>query len=456
MESRGTAASYRFERGTDPNRMLEGALCRAVGLIAELAGGTPEGAIIDQNPRPREPRIFGVSPARTSSYLGMPVDATTIRDSLTRLSMECSSDSDQVVQVKVPTWRADVNDAVVLIEDVARMIGYDQIPVKPQPSTPTVGLRSTTDQLRQVVSDHLVAAGFFECRNPSLESPKMTGWLGDPGDLIAVRNWATREMSVLRRTLLSGLATTVQTNVRRGAQSAWFFECDRIFGGSAPEAKGSEAMKGRWQIAGVAGGRLQRSNWRADGAQVDFFTLKGTLEDLLEKIGARGAEFRAVDRPPFVAGTAATVVLESRGSIGVIGEIDPKAVEFERVPFRVFAFEIDLEALEAVFKELPVYQPLLRQPAVTRDMAVVVSTGVFYQDLEGLIRATAGDTLELLRLVDRYQGAPVPAGHQSLAFHMHFRHVDRTLTANEIAEIMEQVTAVLKERFGAELRGETK
>ncbi len=157
-----------------------------------------------------------------------------------------------------------------------------------------------------------------------------------------------------------------------------------------------------------------------------------------------------------MAGTAATVLLEAQGSIGVIGEIDPKAVEFERVPFRVFAFEIDLEPLEAVFKVLPVYHQLLRQPAVTRDMAVVVSTGVPYQELADAIRATAGSTLELLRLVDRYQGAPVPAGHQSLAFHMHFRHPDRTLTANEIAEIMERVAAVLKERFGAELRGEAK
>ena len=104
----------------------------------------------------------------------------------------------------MPTWRADVNDPVVLIEDVARMVGYDQIPVAPQPSMPSVGLRVMTDRLRQVVSEHLVSAGFYECRNPSLESPKMSAWLGDASDSITLSNWATREMSVLRRTLAVG------------------------------------------------------------------------------------------------------------------------------------------------------------------------------------------------------------------------------------------------------------
>ena len=141
MESRGTAASYRFERGTDPNLMLEGALGRAVQLDRRSSpAARPRGRFSISIPGLAQRRVFRVSPARTSSYLGMPVDAATIRDCLTRLSMECSG-NDQELQVKVPTWRADVNDPVVLIEDVARMVGYDQIPVAPRPSMPSVGLR---------------------------------------------------------------------------------------------------------------------------------------------------------------------------------------------------------------------------------------------------------------------------------------------------------------------------
>jgi phenylalanyl-tRNA synthetase beta chain len=452
IDSRGTASSYRFERGTDPNLMIEGALGRAVQLIVEVAGGVPAGSVVDRYPRPRERRVFHVSSERAGSYLGMPVEIETIRDSLTRLYMECASD-DHGLQVRVPTWRFDVNDPVVLIEDVARMVGYDQIPVCPQSSHPSLGLRETTDRLRQLVSEHLVSAGFYECRNPSLESPQMSAWLGDAGDAITLGNAATREMSVLRRTLLAGLAATVQTNARRGAQSAWFFEVDRVFGLNTAEPDPTDkSLQGRWQVSGVAGGQLKRSNWRADSAQVDFFTLKGAVEDLLEVVGARDIGFRHADSQPFVAGRAAVVSFGASRSIGWIGEIDPKVVEFERVPFRVYAFELDLESLEDAFRTLPVYHQLLRQPSVTRDLAVVVPIGVSYAEIVETVRTAAGPTLEFLRLVDQYQGPQVSPGHQSLAFHLVFRDAERTLTAEEVAETMARIVAVLRDRFGAELR----
>ena len=351
---------------------------------------------------------------------------------------------------------ADVNDSVVLIEDVARIIGYDQIPVSPQLSIPSSGLRNIADRLRQNVSEHLASAGFFECRNPSLESPNMSQWLGDPADPITLRNWATREMSVLRRSLLSGLATTVQTNVRRGAQSGWFFEVDRIFGLGSDNNKGktidAEGMSGQWHVGGIAGGRLERCHWRSDSIQVDFFTLKGVVEDLLERIGARDLIFQPTDLRPFIIGTAADVFLRDNRKLGSIGEIDPQIVAFERVPFRVFAFELNLEALEDTFSAFPVYRQLPRQPAVMRDLAVVVPVTVSYADIDRIIRSTAGQVLEMIRLVDRYQGAQVPPGHQSLAFHMVFRDPERTLTSEEVAETMERVVAALKGNLGAQLR----
>jgi phenylalanyl-tRNA synthetase beta chain len=448
IDGRGTSSSYRFERGTDPNLMLEGALGRALQLIKEIAQGTPVGRQVDQHLRPRERPIVCLSTRRTSSYLGMPVDVGTVRDCLTRLSMECTGNEHEL-QVSVPTWRADVNDPVVLIEDVARVVGYDQIPVSPRPSRPSLGLRATSDRIRQVVADHLVSEGFLECRNPSLESAKMSDWLGEAGDAITLSNWATREMSVLRRTLLAGLAATVQTNIRRGTDSISFFEVDRLFT-ETPDDIGS--MAGRWHVAGVAGGRHHRSDWRSDGAQVDFFTLKGAVEDLLEMLGARQVVFQPADRKPFVNGTAAQVSLPRAGLIGTIGEIDPKVVEFERVPFRIFGFELDLESLEETFKTLPAYHQLRRQPAVARDLAVVARVEVSYAELEDTIRSTAGPTLENLRLVDQYQGAQVPPGHRSLAFHMLFRDPERTLTAEEVAETVAKIVTALKDRFGAELR----
>ena len=451
IDGRGTSSSYRFERGTDPNLMLEGALGRALQLIAEIAQGTPAGQQVDHYLRPRKRRVFCLSTSRTTSYLGMPVEVETVRDCLTRLSMECTG-NERELQVSVPTWRADVNDPVVLIEDVARVIGYDQIPVEPRPSLPSLGLRSTSDRIRQAVTAHLVSEGFLECRNPSLESPKMSAWLGDAGDAISLSNWATREMSVLRRTLLAGLAATVQTNIRRGADSVGFFEVDRLFSPSMMVPNESGSMAGRWHVSGIVGGRHRRSDWRSDGTQADFFTLKGVIEDLLEAVGAREVVFQPADRTPFVAGTSAEVSLPGMGLIGSIGEIDPTIVEFERVLFRIFGFELDLESLEESFKTLPAYHQLRRQPAVARDLAVVARVEVSYADLKDAIRSTGGPTLENLRLVDQYQGAQVPPGHRSLAFHMLFRDPERTLTAEEVAETVTRIVAALKDRFGAELR----
>ena len=190
----------------------------------------------------------------------------------------------------------------------------------------------------------------------------------------------------------------------------------------------------------------------SDSTQVDFFTLKGMVENLLESIGARNAVFRPADRQPFVDGTAALISLGNERSIGFIGEVDPKLVDFERATFRVFAFELDVESLEDAFATVPVYHQLQRQPAVTRDLAVVVRIVVSFADLAETIRSTAGPRLELIRLVDQYHGAQVPPGHQSLAFHMLFRDNERTLTAEEVAETMDRIVSALKDRFGAELR----
>ena len=200
-------------------------------------------------------------------------------------------------------------------------------------------------------------------------------------------------------------------------------------GGMLPESRGASS---------------RRSNWRADGTQVDFFTLKGLVEDLLESIGARGTVFQPVSRQPFVAGTAAEVCLRDKTSIGFIGEIDPKVVEFERVPFRVFAFELDLEALEDAFRRCrstTSFCASRRLPVILRSSSRLRCP---YSDLVDAIRSTAGAWLESIRLVDQYQGSQVPPGHQSLAFHMVFRDSERTLTAEEVAETMDRIIGGLE------------
>ena len=441
IESRGTASSYRFERGTDPNRMLDGALERATSLIAELAGGKPAGPIHEQHPLRREPRTFSLDPKRVGGYLGMPVDAATIRQSLVRLEMNV----DESLKVSVPTWRVDVNDPVVLIEDVARQVGYDKIPVAPTPSAPTRGQRSSTERVREAVAVHLAEAGYLECRNPPLESPKDSAYLDAISPPVSIRNPATQDMSVLRRSLITGLLRVAERNIRRGAESIRVYETDRAFipdGGQAPE---------RWRVAGLAGGVLRRSDWRGGGNSYDFYHAKGAVQDLLESLRVKECSFTAANHPAFIAGTAAQVHVAGQ-VIGALGEITPGLLDVAKLPFRLYAFELDLAPLEEPFGALPGHRGLARTPAVTRDLAIVVKATEVYAGIEETIRRSAGSALESLRLVDQYTGQQVPQGHKSLAFRLVFRDPARTLTAEEVQASVDQVVKSLKETFGAELR----
>ncbi|MFT3785172.1 MAG: phenylalanine--tRNA ligase subunit beta [Tepidisphaeraceae bacterium] len=444
-----TDSSYRFERGTDPNAICERAFRRALQLLTDHAGGTVAGPATDVHPTTTEPRTFKLDAVRVSSYLGFDVPASTIISSLRSLGMEVTDD----LSVRVPTWRVDVNDPVVLIEDVGRLVGYDKVPVKPSLGAPSLGKRAATDALRRELAEQLVSSGFFECRNPTLEANDQP--IGTPDDKVAVTlaNAATKEMRVLRRTLLSGLARVVDTNLRRGVEGVRFFEMDRAFN-SAADVKTPEAGVGigEWRIGVIAGGLRGKSGWRGGEQAVSFYDLKGTLEDLLDRAKVGPVSFEPAIAAPFVRGTAARVVGPNNLTLGWIGEVDAAVLKIDRLPFKLYAFELSIDLLRDGRSPMPQYQPLARFPAATRDLALVVKDSQSYAELESSIRKTAGASLESLRLVDRYQGQQVAAGHQSLAIRLVFRDPSRTLTADEVAATTDAVVAELKKSFGAELR----
>ena len=460
-EAGGTESSYRFERGTDPNTMLTAAANRACNLLTELGGGHAVGPRVEAYPNVREPVAWQLSTDRFSSYLGMPVTAETIRDKLNRLGMDCN----EGLQVSVPTWRADVNDPVVLIEDVARLIGYDKIPSQTTPSGATGGTRSPMDRLRETAARFLSDSGCLECRHSPLESPDASAWLnGDAGPIIQIVNSATTEMSVLRRSLLSSLLKAVGRNLRRGATAIRIFEIDRTF---RADAKAKAPPTETWTVAAIAGGDLRAFDWRNGIERMDFYHMKGLAEAFLEHVGAASHTFDPVCLAPFRPGSAATIGItpnqrpQEREQIGTLGELDRQVVAVKKLPFSLFAFELDLGALETSFMTAPQFHPLTQTPAVTRDLAIVVRQDQSYASIEQLIRQTAGSDLESLRCVDLYRGKQVESGRHSLAFRLIFRarpdleqaeRRDRTLTAEEVSATMDRIVEALKREFKAELR----
>jgi phenylalanyl-tRNA synthetase beta chain len=438
----GTDASYRFERGVDPNAMLDWARQRAYGLIEELAGGKLAGPPTDVYPNKIAPRTFKLSADRVTRMVGAPVDEATIRTSLARLGHSVAQD----LTVTVPTFRVDVNDPVVLMEDVARMIGYDNIPFGAAISAPTRGQVSRADRLRTAIAQQLVGGGWYETKNDPLESETAAKWLGKPPESLVLSNAATAEMTALRRTLLTGLAASAQRNIFRGATLIRLFEIDRTF--SAPDE--ATNLPGRWTLGGIVGGMALRSAWRGE-EKVDFFAIKGELEDLFESLGVRGVRFHAALQQPYVEGTAARIDVDGK-PIGHVGELDGKLLKIERQSYKLFAFEIDLHAIEPLFGAPITYHPVNKLPAVTRDLAIVVKTSDSYDSLAETIRSTAGSLLEQLQLVDEYRGQQVAKDHRSLAFRLTFRDPHRTLTTEEVTAVVDRVVSALGERFAATLR----
>jgi phenylalanyl-tRNA synthetase beta chain len=207
----------------------------------------------------------------------------------------------------------------------------------------------------------------------------------------------------------------------------------------------------RWRVAGIAGGQPLRSDWRASGTPADFYDLKGTIEDLLAELRLNKYTFRPVDAPPFVPGTSAELSVAGN-VVGHAGQIDPQVVAIDRLPFPLFAFELDLQSLLELHSNSAAYQQLSRQPAVTRDLAIVVSMTVAFAEIEATVRETAGPTLESLRLVDVYRGSQVPKDQQSLALRLVFRDPKRSLTAEDAAAHVDRVVGALASRFQAQLR----
>ena len=437
----GTDASYRFERGVDPNAMLDWARNRAYGLIEELAGGTLAATPTDVYPEKMEPRQFTLAADRVSRLIGTDVSAETIRDSLQKLGYTTADlNTTADLKVTVPTFRVDVNDSVVLIEDVARMIGYDNIAATQQPTHATRGQTSKADRLRQAAARALVNLGFYETKNDPLEADNKAKWLGKPPDAIVLQNAATAEMNTLRRTLLTGLAASAQRNIFRGATQIKLFEIDRTFA----------SLPGTDTLGGIVGGTVGRMNWRGE-TKIDFYSLKGDLEDLFESLGLRGLRIEPVSQPPLRDGAAAKLLLNDK-PIGIVGALDPKAIKLDRLAYDLFVFEIDLAAVELLFERPITYTPVNKLPASVRDLAIVLKLETSYASVEKSILSAAGPQLESLQLVDDYRGPPVPKGERSLALRLTFRDAERTLTSDEVSAMIGRIVDHIGTDFGATLR----
>jgi phenylalanyl-tRNA synthetase beta chain len=435
-------SSYRFERGLDPNETLVAARDRATALLFSAAGAKSAGPISDVYPAPVRRAVFSLSSERVSGYLGVPVTREQVRSSLCRLGYECSED---LSRIEVPTRRVDVNDPVVMIEDVARVIGYEEIKAVPSSETPSAGATTVLDAARQTARDYLTGNGFLELRGVPLEPLG-----GDEefsqlaGESVTLKNPLNSDLARVRRSLVPFLLKTAALNARRRATTFRYFEIDKIF-----SIVGGEPRE-HWAVGVLLGGAAADTDWSAH-RESDFFDLKGVVESLFERLRLPRASFQAAAVPGYAQGLAARINIGEH-TLGVLGQIDPVLVAARKIQPALFAAELFLARMLDAARPAAMYEALPRFPGVYRDLSFVVKKDAAYAAIEQEIRASAGPYLESLECIDVFAGKGIAPDSRSIAVSMAFRAPDRTLSSEEVTAAVDAIIERLARTFGAELR----
>lgn len=477
-----TEASYRFERRVDPEGCVA-ALNRAARLIAELAVSDPaarEAALAggpDVYPAPAAPKRVGLSIAKLNRLIGLvpPLDRESAAGYLERLDLPVTREADpDRLTVAAPSYRVDLERDVDLIEEIARLHGYDAVPytlprVRPAPDT-----RTAVSRLADAARDALVGCGFSETISFAFIAPSGLERLGLAGgdprrSPIPIRNPLSVEMSVMRTTLVPGLLGAVEANLRQGARRMRLFEIGKVFLPRAGERLPTETTS----LAAVLVGPRDPAGWNRPETPADLFDATGVVERLAQALRASGLSVVPVGdgRPPAepylhpsVAGWL-EIATGRRGAanghggagggvvVGSVGALHPDLaarLDLEGLP--AFLIELSLDALAPHAAIRPTFRPIPRFPAVVRDLALILDVSRSAREVLDVARAERQPLLRDVTVFDVYEGPPVPAGQRSLGLTITYQADDRTLTDEEVNRVHTRVTQRLVTALGAEIR----
>ncbi|MEX0790817.1 MAG: phenylalanine--tRNA ligase subunit beta, partial [Actinomycetota bacterium] len=438
-------ASARFERGVDPNG-VDLASQLATALIANWAGGTAAAGSVDVYPSPVERETITVRPDRARALLGADFSTEKMTDALGRLGLQPEAD-DGAIRTTVPTFRVDLKVEEDLIEEVARVIGYDKIPTTLPSGSNRAGRLSDQEKALRKLRRALIGAGLYEARTSSLIGPSDLEKIGlGPDAATPLANPISQEESLLRPSVLPGLLRSAALNFSRRPGAVRLFEVGRTF-----HPNGTEPPVEKLRLALALGG-VSPQEWHSPERELDFFDLKGVVEVVLQTLSVREAEFEERQEVPFHPTRAAGLFAADGTRLGVFGELAPESADRAGVPARFSVGEFDLDVLVAQAGDpLPPPEPS-RFPAVLLDLAVVVAEKVDSRSLLDTARGAGGPLLESVRLIDVYRGEQVGSGNKSVAISMAFRSPERTLADGEALEARNAIAKAIDERHGGKVR----
>lgn len=433
-----TEASTRFEKDIDPN-LAEIAMKRACHLVELIGAGEVVGGVIDVYPKRLEPHRLEVSPEWINSFLGTDVEVSRMKEILESLEMKV--EGEEILKIEVPTFRQDVRIKEDIAEEIARIYGYNNIPSVKIKGEAVEAIKTTEQKLIETVKNTMVSSGLYEGITYSFTSPKVFDSIRLKEDdslrkAVVISNPLGEDFSIMRTTGIPSMMEVLGRNYARGIKEAGIFEIARVY---LPQDDLLPDERDRLVI-GMYG-------------NVDFYSLKGVIENLLSVLGVDRVDFESEgENPTFHPGRCARLMVR-RKPAGFLGEVHPDVSEnygFEDE--RVYVAEIDLKTIFEASRLERKYRALPKFPSVTRDIAMLISDDVTVGEIENVIMRAGRELIESIKLFDVYKGKQIPEGLKSVAYSIVYRKENGTLKDEEVNRVHEKIVKALSEKLKAQLR----
>jgi phenylalanyl-tRNA synthetase beta chain len=451
--SLSSEASTRFERGVDIDGVLK-ANDRAALLIQDLAGGEIVPGWIDQYPRPLTIEPICLNTAKTARFLGIEVSTERVLSISYGLGFGAEVKGKNLVEIIPPSFRRDLTRPVDLMEEVARMIGYDRIPATIPNIASQSGKPPQALAVFKKIQEILNGLGFDEIITYSFISEGLSSLFLAPRSsaetpLVRINNPISEDQSVMRVSLIPGMLMTMEKNWAQRNLNLRLFELGKVFSAST-DMKTLPVETNHLSILWT-GRRFPESHYfKAD--PVDFFDLKGVLEDLFEGLNIENYSLLPASPPPYFA-PEKYVRIEGQGEpIGEMGEISPLARSLFDLKETAFLIDLNLDLLILKALDIPLFKPWPRFPEITRDMALIIAENILWKEIKEEILSLQEPLIEGIELFDLYHGKPIPEGKKNMGVRIHYRSPEKTLSDEGVNAIHDRLLKRVLEKFGAILR----
>jgi phenylalanyl-tRNA synthetase beta chain len=434
-------ASQRFERGVDPNG-IPLACDRAAFLMADLAGGDVLEGLVDEYPKKYSAKKIRVRLERINHLLGTNLTDGEICKIFSRLEIKY-----QEGEAIIPTFRPDIDREVDLIEEIARLINYDNIPVKEQTQIEYDTAHNQQETLHQTLKSEIREQGYYEVLTNSMVSLRELEPI-EKNEFVRIMNPISDDMNVMRRSLIPGLLKVLAYNLNRSANDIRIFEMGRVFHSSETESADSQP----YYLSGIIHGANRMAVWSERGSNVDFYDIKGSVEAYLNKIFLDNFEFILYDKTVYFDQDQVIAVRIKNQNLGHFGRIKQEISQQFDVDSDVYGFELSVNAIKNHINLNQLFEMYSRFPFIEKDLAFIIPNDLKAGELEDLIYKVGKPLVNEVDVFDLFKGKQLGDNKKSIAFRIRFQSSERTLNEKEVSKIFNKIISDAERNFNATLR----